>query len=89
MRQPPFHDSPYLDIISDKSATDQWMDKMINKKAQVADHSDWEQQDNDPFTELDRFFAARVLSHDECSDVVAWYGVSVLLLEHVTYLEIL
>jgi len=85
MRLPPIHDVLYLDIILDKSATDQWMDKMINKKARVVDHSDLEQRDNDPFTELDCFFTAKVLSHDECSDVIAWYGVSVLLLETVTF----
>ena len=36
----------------------------------------------DPFAELERFFDDPLVSRDECVDLIAWWGVSVL---SVTY----
>lgn len=30
----------------------------------------------DPFAELNKFFESEPLSREECSDIIAWYGVS-------------
>ena len=53
-----------------------WMEKMINKKAQVAT---FEMSDNDPLAELNHFFMTKLLSQAECPDPIAWFSVCLLL----------
>ena len=48
------------------------MDKIIGKKKKKLNES---QQSEDPFLEFNWFFYSEPLLHEECSDIIAWFGV--------------
>ena len=57
------------------------MDRQIKKSGQHLPAPQATPQE-DPFAELERFFDDPLVSCNECVDLIAWWGVSVLL---VTY----
>ena len=63
-------------LISDKSTTDQWMDKVINQKGKSRPYNQETARGSDPYDELNRFFAKDPLSKFDCPDVISWFGVS-------------
>ena len=66
----------YLQFI-DVSSVDDWMDRQIKKAGQLVTAPEAMPQE-DPLAELERFFDDPLVSHDECVDLIAWWGVSVL-----------
>ena len=54
--------------------TDNWMEQVIKKSKSAAASSSQRGNDN-PYAELDRFFRTEPLSHEECPDIIVWYGV--------------
>ena len=64
----------YLMSVPEKSAADEWMDKIINQKgkSRLPDPV----ATNNPYDELNRFFAEEPLSKQECPSIISWFGVS-------------
>jgi hypothetical protein len=63
---------------SSLSSVDDWMDRQIKKAGQRLPAPQATPQE-DPLAELERFFADPLVLRDECVDLIAWWGVSVLL----------
>ena len=62
----------------DTASVDDWMDRQIKKAGQRLPAPQATPQE-DPVAELERFFADPLVSRDECVDLIAWWGVSILL----------
>jgi hypothetical protein len=58
------------------SATDNWMDSMIQQNKPKGTAANHPSQETNPYEELDRFFAKLVVDHEHCPDIIAWWGVS-------------
>jgi len=54
------------------------MDRQIKKAGHHLPDSQATPQE-DPLAELERFFEDSLVLRDECSDLIAWWGVSFLL----------
>jgi hypothetical protein len=53
------------------------MDEIISKKGKHRTHVKTQNGKSlDPFEELDRYFEEDLVRHEECRDVVAYWGVS-------------
>ena len=61
----------------DVSSVDDWMDRQIKKAGQRLLPPQATPQE-DPLAELERFFEDPLVLRDECVDLIAWWGVSVL-----------
>jgi hypothetical protein len=59
------------------------MDRQIKKAGHHLLATQATLQEEDPLTELERFFDDPLVSRDECADLIAWWGVSVLLVTNV------
>ena len=70
-------------IKKNSSAADEWMDTMIQQNKPKALTAIQPLQDTNPYEELDRFFAKPVVYHEDCPDIIAWWGVSKSLLASV------
>lgn len=55
---------------------DAWMDKMINE-AGINQH---DMVDDEPYAKLELFFWQPPISWSKCPDVIAYWGVSILLI---------
>ena len=56
------------------------MDQQIKKAGQcIPAPGPQARPQEDPLAELKRFFDDPLVSRDECEDLIAWWGVSVLL----------
>ena len=66
----------------DVSSVDDWMDRQIKKAGHHLPAAQATPQE-DPLAELERFFDDPLVSRDECADLIAWWGVSVLLVTNV------
>ena len=62
----------------DASSVDDWMDRQIKKAGQWLPAPQATPQE-DPLAELERFFDDPLVSRDNCVDLIAWWGVSILL----------
>ena len=62
----------------DVSSVDDWMDWQIKKAGQHILAPQATPQE-DPLAELEHYFDDPLISHSECVDLIAWWGVSVLL----------
>ena len=62
----------------EKSATEEWIDDLINSS--VANEINFVAQDingdKDPFAELEQYLEWPPVPHSHCSDVIAFWGVS-------------
>jgi len=65
------------------SAADHWMDSMIQWNKSKASTATQPLQDANPYQELDAFFVQPVIDHEDCPDIIAWWGVSKSLLASV------
>jgi hypothetical protein len=59
------------------------MDRQIKKAGHHLPAAQATPQEEDPLAELERFFDDPLVSRDECADLIAWWGVSVLLVTNV------
>ncbi|KAF8621458.1 hypothetical protein AX15_007781, partial [Amanita polypyramis BW_CC] len=62
----------HLQKIVKTSATNEWMDKIINQKGKSRPPD--QVATNDPYDELNHFFAKEPLSKQECPDIISWFG---------------
>jgi hypothetical protein len=58
----------------DISATDDWMDQVVNKRNKTKKPKTAE----NPFEEFDRFFGTEPIPRDKCLDIISWFGVGLI-----------
>jgi hypothetical protein len=56
------------------SAADTWIDQMIKWNKPRASTIDRPLEEKIPFDKLDQFFSKPVVDHDDCPDIIAWWG---------------
>ena len=55
----------------DASATDNWMDQVVNQGNKLKKLKARE----NPFEEFDRFFRSNPIPYDKCPDIISWFGM--------------